>query len=100
MKYRKFLVFLMIALIIPINASAKTLGDLKNEYNALEQAYIDKQNEINLLILSFFILNKITIPPSRVDIPAIVDINNALNVFNVNSPIKILCKMKLTYLFY
>ena len=46
MKYRKILAFLMIALLIPINASAKTLGDLKNEYNALEQAYIDKQNEI------------------------------------------------------
>lgn len=47
MKYRKFLVFLMIALLIPINASAKTLGDLKAEYDALEQAYIEKQNEIN-----------------------------------------------------
>lgn len=47
MKYRKFLAFLMIALLIPINASAKTLGDLKAEYNALEQAYIDKQNEID-----------------------------------------------------
>lgn len=46
MKYRKILAFLMIALLIPINVSAKTLGDLKNEYNALEQAYIDKQNEI------------------------------------------------------
>lgn len=47
MKYRKILSFLMIALIMPINVSAKTLGDLKNEYNALEQAYIEKQNEIN-----------------------------------------------------
>ena len=47
MKYKKYLAFLMIALLIPINVSAKTLGDLKNEYNALEQAYIDKQNEIN-----------------------------------------------------
>lgn len=47
MKYRKILAVLMIALLIPINVSAKTLGDLKNEYNALEQAYIDKQNEIN-----------------------------------------------------
>ena len=47
MKYKKILAFLMIVLLFPINASAKTLGDLKNEYNALEQAYIDKQNEIN-----------------------------------------------------
>ncbi len=47
MKYKKILAFLMIALLIPINVSAKTLGDLKNEYNALEQAYIDKQNEID-----------------------------------------------------
>lgn len=47
MKYKKLLACLMIALLIPINVSAKTLGDLKNEYNALEQALIDKQNEIN-----------------------------------------------------
>lgn len=45
MKYKKILVFL-IALLIPISASAKTLGDLKAEYNALEQAYIDKENQI------------------------------------------------------
>ena len=47
MKYKKILAVLMIALLIPINVSAKTLGDLKAEYNALEQAYIDKQNEID-----------------------------------------------------
>ena len=47
MKYKKVLAVLMIALLIPINVSAKTLGDLKAEYNALEQAYIDKQNEID-----------------------------------------------------
>ena len=47
MKYKKLLAFLMIALLIPINVSAKTLGDLKNEYNALEQAYQEKQAEIN-----------------------------------------------------
>ncbi len=46
-KLNKVLAFLMIALLIPINASAKTLGDLKAEYDVLEQAYIDKQNEIN-----------------------------------------------------
>ena len=44
MKYKKILAVLMIALLIPINVSAKTLGDLKAEYNALEQTYIDKQN--------------------------------------------------------
>ena len=47
MKFRKIIVFLLIALLIPINVSAKTLGDLRNEYNELEQAYKDKQNEIN-----------------------------------------------------
>ena len=45
MKFKKIFVFL-IALLIPISASAKTLGDLKAEYNALEQAYIEKQNEL------------------------------------------------------
>lgn len=45
MKFKKIFVFL-IALLIPISASAKTLGDLKAEYNALEQAYIEKENEI------------------------------------------------------
>ena len=45
MNYKKIFVFL-IALLIPISASAKTLGDLKAEYNALEQAYIEKENEI------------------------------------------------------
>jgi len=47
MKYKKLLVFLLVVLLIPINVSAKTLGDLKNEYNALEQAYKDKQAEID-----------------------------------------------------
>ena len=46
MNYKKIAVFL-IALLIPISASAKTLGDLKAEYNALEQAYIEKENEID-----------------------------------------------------
>jgi murein DD-endopeptidase MepM/ murein hydrolase activator NlpD len=45
MKFKKIFVFL-IALLIPISASAKTLGDLKAEYDALEQAYIEKENEI------------------------------------------------------
>ena len=45
MKFKKIFVFL-IALLIPISASAKTLGDLKAEYNDLEQAYIEKQNEL------------------------------------------------------
>lgn len=40
----------------------------------------DKQIEINLFILLSLIFKKITIPPSRVDIPAIVDINNAFKV--------------------
>ena len=47
MKYKKILAILLIALLIPINVSAKTLGDLKNEYNALEQAYKEKQAEID-----------------------------------------------------
>ena len=47
MKIKKVLAFLIsIALIIPINVSAKTLGDLKNEYDALEAAYREKQAEI------------------------------------------------------
>ena len=40
----------------------------------------ERQKVINLFILSFLILKKITIPPSRVDIPAIVDIKNAFNI--------------------
>ena len=48
MKLKKFIVILIsLALLIPINASAKTLGDLKNEYDALEEAYRQKQEEIN-----------------------------------------------------
>ena len=47
MKIKKVLAILIsIALIIPINVSAKTLGDLKNEYDALEAAYREKQAEI------------------------------------------------------
>lgn len=47
MKYKKIFIVLMVALLIPINVSAKTLGDLKNEYDALEQAYREKQQEID-----------------------------------------------------
>ena len=47
MKYKKLLAFLMIALLIPINVSAKTLGDLKKECTDLENAYNAKQSEIN-----------------------------------------------------
>ena len=41
-----FKVFLILLLIIPINANAKTLGQLKKEYDALEQKYRNKGNEI------------------------------------------------------
>ncbi len=43
-KYISILVFII--LIFPINANAKTLGQLKSEYNALEQQYSSKNNEI------------------------------------------------------
>ena len=47
MKLRKiFITLISIALLIPINVSAKTLGDLKNEYDALEAAYREKEQEI------------------------------------------------------
>ena len=47
LKIKKVLaVLLSIALVIPINVSAKTLGDLRNEYDALEAAYREKQAEI------------------------------------------------------
>jgi len=41
-----------------------------------------KQKDIKRFILFSLILNNITIPPSRVDIPAIEDIKKALSVFN------------------
>ena len=47
MKYRKIFIVLLIALLIPINVSAKTLGDLKKECTDLENAYNAKQSEIN-----------------------------------------------------
>ena len=44
---KKYIIlFLIIILIIPINANAKTLGQLKQEYQALEKKYNDKVNEI------------------------------------------------------
>ena len=46
-KYIKILnVFLILLLIIPVNTSAKTLGQLKREYEELEQKYVNKGNEI------------------------------------------------------
>ena len=39
------LILIISIIIIPINANAKTLGQLKSEYNQLEQKYNDKKNE-------------------------------------------------------
>lgn len=48
-KVNKKILFLLFSIFVficfPINTSAKTLGDLKNEYNKLEQKYNDKKNE-------------------------------------------------------
>lgn len=45
-KINKFITIFLLILIIPINANAKTLGQLKKEYNALEQKYNAKKNQI------------------------------------------------------
>ncbi len=46
-KYIKILLVLLISfLIIPINTEAKTLGQLKKEYQELEKKYNDKKNQI------------------------------------------------------
>lgn len=47
MKFKKLFALLFIVLILPINVSAKTLRDLQNEYDALEAAWQNKQNEID-----------------------------------------------------
>ena len=40
------IIFSIMFILLPITANAKTLGDLKNEYNALEEQYNAKNNEI------------------------------------------------------
>ena len=46
MKKLKYIIPLLIILLIPINASAKTLGQLKQEYQALEAKYNENQDKI------------------------------------------------------
>jgi murein DD-endopeptidase MepM/ murein hydrolase activator NlpD len=45
-KFKYIFILVFIILIFPINANAKTLGELKNEYNALEEQYNAKNDEI------------------------------------------------------
>lgn len=45
-KIKQILILIILTIIVvPINTNAKTLGDLKNEYNKLEQKYNDTKNQ-------------------------------------------------------
>ena len=67
MKLRKiFITLISIALLIPINVSAKTLGDLKAEYNALEQDHKLLVDAIKRNWFTFFLQPKVDLNTNKV----------------------------------